>query len=381
MVCNFCFENVRIRQYIEENGKKAKLGYECSECKEKNEDLIDDMYIFSKQELAEKLKEIIVKLYEHENNHGLVGSAISYAEDGDDPSMYHGCVSLIEVCEDIFGDGDKLAQIISDSINERDIMQGDDDLFSDIYSEVWKDNCWWDNDQFNWKDFSRKVKHSLRFFDDKHFNRLENLSKLNNLFDKLGIYEYSDGTAFRARGAQNNDEAKSIQSNPAKELGQVPQEKASHNRFSPSGISYIYLSFDEKTAVSEIYDKHYIKYYVGRFKLQNNLNLLNLTKYRFDEIKSIYTNPFNEEFELNMFCSIEALKEFISEIQKPINAKDTVLEYIPTQIIAEYIRLQGYDGFIFNSTKDNGINIVLFENKIKYMDFQEKKVSVNIELN
>ena len=36
MICNFCFANKYLKEYIEENGDKAETDYRCPECKEKN---------------------------------------------------------------------------------------------------------------------------------------------------------------------------------------------------------------------------------------------------------------------------------------------------------------------------------------------------------
>ena len=371
-ICNYCFDNEELSQWIVENGVEISSDYTCS-CGVKADE-VESQFILEKKELAEKLKEIILELYEHENMHGLVGSARSYAEKGEDLSVYHGCVSLREVCEDLFANED-LAEIIYESVNWKDIAGGGyDDDFSDVDNPLWKDKCWWGYGEFSWNYFSNKVKHSLRFFDTPDFNRLEELQKLDNLFKKIEITKYEE-IIFRARGAYSEDEIKSIEKNPKEQLGQAPKEKAGHNRFSPSGISYIYLAFDEKTAVSEVFDKNHIALYVAKFKLNNDLKLLDLTKLKFNEIKQIYSNYFNEEFDWNIYCSVNLLEDFINEIKKPISENESKLEYIPTQILAEYIKLKGYDGFIFDSSKnENGKNLVLFDNKMNYLDFERKYI-------
>ena len=109
--------------------------------------------------------------------------------------------------------------------------------------------------------------------------------------------------------------------------------------------------------------------------------VLNLKKDNFDNLAKQYTNPFHDSYDAYFHCSIQALTFFIKEIQKPIGDDDKVLEYVSTQILAEYIRLQGFDGFIFNSSKNaDGINLVLFENKIENI-FNHEIIRVGSLLN
>ena len=370
-ICNYCFDNEELSQWIVENGVEISNDYTCS-CGVKADE-VESQFILEKKELAEKLKEIILELYEHDDNLGMYNYAKSFCDEGEDPNYYAQLKSLEDVCYDLFGD-ERLAYIISENVSWKDIADGGYDDFSDVDNPLWKDKCWWGYGEFSWNYFSNKVKHSLRFFDTPDFNRLEELQKLDNLFKKIEITKYEE-IVFRARGAYSDDEIKNIEKNPKEQLGQAPKEKAGHNRFSPSGISYIYLAFDEKTAVSEVFDKNHIALYVAQFKLNNDLKLLDLTKLKFNEIKQIYSNYFNEEFDWNIYCSVNLLEDFINEIKKPISENESKLEYIPTQILAEYIKLKGYDGFIFDSSKNkNGKNLVLFDNKMNYLDFKRKYI-------
>lgn len=382
MICSYCFRDEKIQTYIIANGSKANKNHLCEECQTVNEeDLITEMYLIQKSDLADRLRMVITNLYSHENQHGLYGSARAFAEGDEEPNDYAGCSSLSDVCWDLFNEGEKLPSLLIETQNWKDIADGcDASEFDDEYSNVWKGKCFFEQDSFDWDNFSKKIKHSLRFFDTDEFNRVDELEKLNRLFEILSEHITSEDIAYRARGIKTYQLEK-IRSNPSEELGQAPEQFAGHNRFSPSGISYIYLAYDEKTGISEVYDVDKDLYAVGKFSLENDLRLLNLKQDNFERLSTTYTNPFDDRFESYFNCSIGALQLFIKSIQQPINNDEKSLEYLPTQILAEYIRLQGYDGFIFDSTKnDDGVNIVLFENKINYIDFQEKQASIKIEL-
>ena len=50
MVCNYCFENENLSNYIKEYGSKAVLNFQCTTCNSSDEDI----YILPKKDLAQK---------------------------------------------------------------------------------------------------------------------------------------------------------------------------------------------------------------------------------------------------------------------------------------------------------------------------------------
>ena len=57
------------------------------------------------------------------------------------------------------------------------------------------------------------------------------------------------------------------------------------------------------------------------------------------------------------------LKELVTEISRPIMPEDEELEYIPTQIVAEYLAKRAnprIDGILYPSSQAEGNNVVLF---------------------
>lgn len=373
MICNYCFSNENIKKYIKENGIKAKQAYQCPNCQEiNNEDLIEPIYMLSRSELAKKLQEVIQNLYEHETVHGLYGSAVMFArEENDEPNDYAGCLSLEEVCWECFNDGDSLAQIISSNVNIRDIQQGEDDLFSDTYSAVWKDKCWWNNEHFGlsqWQTFCENVKHKARYFNHKDFSVTNFLKKFKKALEKI---EYSDNlTIYRARKINSLEEEITIKSNPTCELGKVPIKCAQNNRFSPVGISYGYFAIDELTAIKEIRAKQDEQIAIGKFTITDELKLID---FRFQSMKN-KVNIFNDALDFSLYCQQRFIKDFLQDISKPIKDSDRALEYIPTQIVAEFIWHLGYDGFLYDSSQnESGVNLVIFEAKYKYISFETAK--------
>ena len=50
------------------------------------------------------------------------------------------------------------------------------------------------------------------------------------------------------------------------------------------------------------------------------------------------------------------------EIAKPLRRNDSVLEYLPTQYISEFVKSQGYDGVAYESTLHRGgYNVAIYD--------------------
>ena len=141
----------------------------------------------------------------------------------------------------------------------------------------------------------------------------------------------------------------------AKELGTAPSEHAKDNRFSPKGVPMFYGSLDEDTC--ELESSGNGTYSVtGVFHNAKSVRVLDLTN--IPPVPRLYDDDFG------FIPAYKFLHEFSNIISK--NVADDDLEYIPTQIFTEFIRLQGLRqfkirGIMYKSSKrDGGKNLVLF---------------------
>jgi hypothetical protein len=63
--------------------------------------------------------------------------------------------------------------------------------------------------------------------------------------------------------------------------------------------------------------------------------------------------------------NIEHLKLISQEIAKPLRRNDSVLDYLPTQYISDYIKSQNYDGVEYISSMcENGFNLAVFDESV-----------------
>jgi hypothetical protein len=207
-----------------------------------------------------------------------------------------------------------------------------------------------------WDEFKQKVMWGARFFDfdEPRESHLEGL--LKPLLEALREPLKEGRPLYRARSPQDEklpEDPLAIQD----ELGPPPVRKAPHNRMSPAGISYLYLSGDEQTCIAEILPSVGSEVWVGRFEVLQDIDVIDLSKVR----EVVASSIFAPNFDWRLQTAREFLGPFIEEIARPPRSRDDPLHYIPTQILAEYIRKCGAQGIAYRSSQHRGgTNYALF---------------------
>lgn len=134
--------------------------------------------------------------------------------------------------------------------------------------------------------------------------------------------------------------------------------KSSEGRTNPRGITYLYLANNKDTACAEVRPWKGAFISLAIFMLKQKLRVVDCTK-DIKEIKGAtfyFKEPKPKVREKNVWADIN--KAF----SKPINPHDPETEYVPTQIIAEVFRKEGFDGIAYQSSlEENGLNLVLFD--------------------
>lgn len=221
-----------------------------------------------------------------------------------------------------------------------------------------------------WDEYVSIIRTENRFFIEQN----EKAKQILNIFSEIikgsiNLY-YNGQIVYRARIA-SDDTTIAIESNPAQQLNNAPVDFTTYNRFSPAGISYAYASFDEQTAIEEIRPNNTDIVYIGTYQLEDK-KYIDFSSSMLEKYCDIY-DPFykkiiadNKEFVLN----------FIDNIRKPISNDHQKIDYVPTQILSEYIKLNGYHGIIFDSSLTGKKNIVYFGAFSQYKSY--KKVQIKL---
>ncbi|MER8452760.1 RES family NAD+ phosphorylase [Mesorhizobium sp. M1428] len=212
---------------------------------------------------------------------------------------------------------------------------------------------------YQWTEFCEKVQYSRRFF------RLKEL--LDELFGDPKEYEGGEinpiyplpiGTKiYRARVLSDSLTHAKLGLNPGAQLGAPPKERAPAGRMNVEFIPAFYGAFSEETAVAEMRPGIDEQVAIGEFELKRDLKVFDFTAFtlkvgsRWEEVIGHTRYDFIDQME--------------QEISRPVMPHEKQRQYIPTQIVAEYLKEYfGCDAVIYRSSvmrndKIDNRNIVL----------------------
>ena len=398
--CINCFENENIKGFIKDNGnlvqdKTFKCGF-CQVSDWKHNEMYDikdyDKKLFNSKEIY-----IISQDVFNKKIIAIINEYFKYVESTryDEQDKF---LDLIDILSDklFFGEStDVLIKLAKydfiryknfpfNENEKKDYTHNPKDNYTS--QEIYWIKCWKQKENISWTEFKEHTKHKARYFDHEKstFKLSQKLKPFRKLYKSLEK-KLENQNIFRARLINSQKEKKDILKFPEVELGKAPKEVVKNNRFSPIGISYGYFSFDEKTSIYEVRAEFNKEVAIGIFELKEELSLVDFRK-KYSLSSELYEkkdmNPFDEQ---NFNILLTDIYGFITDISKPINENDTLLEYVPTQIMAEYIWSLGYDGFIFDSSQNKGgENLVLFGDNPSYkshkvIKIKEKSVTYKYE--
>jgi hypothetical protein len=130
--------------------------------------------------------------------------------------------------------------------------------------------------------------------------------------------------------------------------------RAREGRVNPKGIPYLYLATNRDTAVAEVRPWKGSLVSVGQFRLTRDVRLVNTTN---ENERTWYLGK-----EPDAEKRAEAVWADINEaFGAPTSLTDDASEYVPTQILGELFRENGFDGVAYNSSYGPGHNIALFD--------------------
>lgn len=201
-----------------------------------------------------------------------------------------------------------------------------------------------------WQGFSDELKHENRYFPTKAIDEEFLAFLLTNLYEKLA----AGSVAYRARITTDQDMSQAGEA----DFRKPSPEYASGGRANPDGISYFYTASDEKTAVAEVRPQCGDKVAVATFEARQELRLVDLRN-----PYSTFT-PFGHEGGLEdiLFKGLPLLGHLGETLSRPVvKGSVTPFDYLPSQYLCEFIKKQGFDGIIYNSSLADGHNYVTFD--------------------
>jgi RES domain-containing protein len=312
---------------------------------------------------------IVEDVIRNNYGHGHYNNNTDYF-DGDD---------LTTIVEDVTGSVDyELAEAVARRLIEGDPTHWDFDepFFSDeaTFVRLTDENLLFNEHNLQWEQFCRGIMHGRRFFNADAKGLLEaiftgiHLQKSTTRSAPVYAIRPSDKLArvFRARVTSDAAERQKMLDAPALNLGPPPDRKRQPGRMNPSGIQAFYGAFDIDTCVAELRPAVGTIVASAEFEITEELWVLDMTQ---------FTAPLKEP---NLFAKDHHrrvtqwrfMQSFEKEISRPISRHDEHLDYIPTQVVAEFLsnhlafeaggKTRRIEGIVFRSAqRPAGKNIVI----------------------
>jgi RES domain len=130
-------------------------------------------------------------------------------------------------------------------------------------------------------------------------------------------------------------------------------------RVNPSGVPCLYLASAMETAMAEV--RPWVGSYISlaQFKVMRDVVVVDCTKDN-RMFPSWLLNQDQQEIPAEKREQI-AWGDIAHALSRPVTPDEPVTEYVPTQVLAEAFRAQGYDGLRYKSLLGEGLDIALFE--------------------
>ena len=204
----------------------------------------------------------------------------------------------------------------------------------------------------SWDVIKNSIKTKYRFHAFKDIESVKNF--YNVAFEAHSINE-EDLTLFRSRIKEDGNN----EPYPKDKMNMPPADKSKPGRANVGGIPYLYLSNNKETTYYEARAVYLDMVCTATFRSNKRLKIVAFSK-KLSPFSSIYDDSYT-----GAICE-ELLDKIAADLSKPMRRiDDTTLEYLPTQYITEYIRIEtNADGISFTSSLyDDGINYVVFDNR------------------
>jgi hypothetical protein len=209
---------------------------------------------------------------------------------------------------------------------------------------------WLQEDADRWEEFKRIVRHDGRFF------KPETRTILDRIFADIAIFYRgaairqltADTIVFRGRLAESYRQAFGWFESAEPNLAAPPNEKSTAGRMNPAGVRVFYGALQERIAVAELRPPIGSYVVLGSFVPTQPLRILDL-----GSLGNVfeYEDLFSVNFE-KVATRLTFLRMLEQEISSPVQPHDQTLDYIPTQLVAEYVRfVLGLDGIAYRSAQ------------------------------
>jgi hypothetical protein len=229
--------------------------------------------------------------------------------------------------------------------------------------------------------FAKAVKTGRRFiFDGKEGSfiaavRAASKSRVYYLKSGKSLYRAQVGSEFAPENEMGFEEE-----HPLSIARMIPDPKYIKygGRANPPGFAYLYLSTSEKTALAEMRPWIEESLTLAIFKIKKKAKLVICQTGREDLGERLFGKKPSAK-QLDNYVWNDISRAFA----RPVNREDQENAYLPTQILAEAFKAEGFDGLAYQSGLERGTNVVFFDTRIAALThrfvYTVKKVRYDFE--
>jgi hypothetical protein len=278
------------------------------------------------------------------NNFDFGDATPVFSNDPDDPEVYyaHSGEDLWDTVRNLTSpSSDDILELVIDQLKATDGYwpnDGDFEFYND-QAKYERIDAGDNSSRYLWDSFCEIIVHGQRFFNKQAEDFLADMFKRihvqRDISKNSPVHLLVPGEispVHRARIATDK-EIRDVRDDPATQLGAPPRKLGKPNRMNPSGIPAFYASMDFPTCVAELRPRVGCNVVGGEFKICRPILALDTTRFHAPPKE---VNLFSKDHTRRL-TQWRFMQFFMKEIAKPISPEDEHLEYVPTQVVAEYL--------------------------------------------
>lgn len=367
-VCHECIGEEFLSNEVRDSGVSAQ----CNFCGEEAASIELD-------ELGEKVHEVLVTHF-YQTNSEPEGYEYMLAKEG---LWERDGYPIMDAIADVASVSEEVAEAIREYLSYHYDAAGKDSLLAE---QPYENEAHYEEkmvDTFDiaesWASFKEHILTRSRYISHHAMDVLHEIfNNLDSLATKDGypvIREVSSETTneviYRARVALSTDKLAGILKGLPASLGAPPHRQAKSGRMNAAGIAVFYGALDATTCVAEVRAPVGSSVVVGEFRSLRPLKILDLNRLQKVYVVGSFFDPnFKVELSRSLF-----LDRLVNELSSPVFPGSEELDYLPTQVVAEYLSQLdelNLDGVMFKSTQVLGDkqNIVLFNHAVGLEDYE-----------
>lgn len=132
------------------------------------------------------------------------------------------------------------------------------------------------------------------------------------------------------------------------------RDRAVEGRANPKGIPYLYVATRRDTALAEVRPWVGARISCAELKAARDLRVVDCTRHAARSFSILGLTP-EEYWDDDVWADVD------DAFARPVTAADDLADYVPTQVLAELFKSDGYDGVAYASSVGDGHNISLFD--------------------